>query len=163
MNDFDRAIAAVLDHEGDYSNDPADPGGETRWGISKRSYPHINIAALTQGEACSIYEAEFWRKPHIDALPWPVSGKVLDLAVNLGRGRAIRMLQAALCKLGYWVDMDGAIGPNTIKACKAANATAVVNALCIAQAAHYERLIEKNPTLAKFRRGWAKRAGYRPV
>ena len=48
---FEQAVAMVFKHEGGYVNDPKDPGGETRWGISKRAYPDVDILRLTEDEA----------------------------------------------------------------------------------------------------------------
>lgn len=162
MTDFDRAIGPVLEHEGGYVNDPVDPGGETNYGISKRSYPDEDIASMTRERACELYYRDFWMRPGIGDLPWPVSGKVLDVAVNIGTGRAIRMLQACLCRLGWWVEIDGEIGKQTLGAASRVNTTSLVRALCRSQAERYERLIEKNPDLAKYRNGWAARAAYEP-
>src|SRR5690606_28008981 len=52
---FRRAVEVVLKHEGGYVNNPSDPGGETKYGISKRSYPELDIANLTQEDAIAIY------------------------------------------------------------------------------------------------------------
>ena len=48
MAGFDDAVEIVLQNEKGYVNDPADPGGETNWGISRRAYPHLDIANLTR-------------------------------------------------------------------------------------------------------------------
>ncbi len=56
---FDEIIEVVLHHEGGYVNDPDDPGGETNFGIAKRSHPDVDIANLTKGvkkESLSIIE-----------------------------------------------------------------------------------------------------------
>jgi lysozyme family protein len=65
---FDQAFTRLLGHEGGYVNNPADPGGETNWGISKRSYPQVDIKALTQQQAKWIYQRDFW-DPLGDAHP----------------------------------------------------------------------------------------------
>ncbi|MBI5843910.1 MAG: hypothetical protein HZB23_04475 [Deltaproteobacteria bacterium] len=46
-------------HEGGYVNDPADPGGETRFGISRRAYPNEDIKALTRERAAEIYYRDY--------------------------------------------------------------------------------------------------------
>lgn len=93
---FRDCIERVLGHEGNYVNDPEDPGGETKWGISKRSYPKLNIKTLTRDQAIDIYERDFWDKVHTDALPDVVDYQLLDSAVNSGIGQSIRFLQRAL-------------------------------------------------------------------
>lgn len=93
---FLRLIERVLGHEGHYSNDPTDPGGETKWGISKRSYPHLNILDLTREEAVVIYLTDFWDKVHTDVMPPLMDYQLLDSAVNSGINQSIRFVQRAL-------------------------------------------------------------------
>ena len=93
MSNFDTAIAFVLSEEGGYVNDPNDPGGETNFGISKRAYPALQIADLTQAEATAIYQRDYWaRIPDMEALSPALSLLVLDCAVNQGVGRAQQLL-----------------------------------------------------------------------
>ena len=99
---FDVAFDRLLGHEGSYSNDPKDPGGETNWGISKRSYPNVDIKNLTRLEAKSIYLADFWN-PLGTAHP-AIKFQVFDFAVNSGMQTAIRKLQVAIgvADDGHW-------------------------------------------------------------
>lgn len=112
---FETAIARVLSSEGGYSNNIKDPGGETNWGISKRSYPDVDIKNLTRAEACEIYERDFWEPVAGNDLPFAVAFEVLDFAVNSGGSVALQYLQRAV-----GVADDGHIGPVTIAAVKAA-------------------------------------------
>jgi len=108
---FEQAVALVLKHEGGYSNDPRDPGGETRFGISKRAYPDVDILRLTEDEAKAIYRRDYWDKLRPDELPQELAICVFDAAVNMGRDKAIRLLQRAC-----GVAQDGVMGGNTIAA-----------------------------------------------
>ena len=90
--DFDKAVKFVLKWEGGYSNDPNDPGGETKYGISKRSYPELDISKLTLKQAKKIYYQNYWLKTGCDTLPFPFDIVVFDTAVNMGRRRAIEFL-----------------------------------------------------------------------
>ena len=110
---FNDAINRTLKIEDGYVNDPNDPGGETKWGISKRSYPLLNIKDLTRQEAIAIYQQDFWRVIHADALYDSIAYQSLDFAVNSGIGTAIRYLQRAL-----GVADDGHWGPTTAAAAK---------------------------------------------
>jgi len=92
--DFEKAIKFVLKWEGGYSNDPNDPGGETKYGISKRSYPELDISKLTLKQAKEIYYQNYWLKTSCDELPFPFNIVVFDTAVNMGRRRAIELLNA---------------------------------------------------------------------
>lgn len=85
MSFFPQAFAIVVGEEGDYSNDPKDPGGETRWGISKRAYPHLDIAQLTLEEAQAIYLRDYWTPCGCDAMSWERALCAFDCAVNQGQ------------------------------------------------------------------------------
>jgi lysozyme family protein len=73
--------------DGGYTNDPVDPGGETRWGISKKSYPDIDIKSLTKEEALIIYEKDYWLKIGADKMEKKLAIVCFDSAVNCGVGR----------------------------------------------------------------------------
>lgn len=92
---FDKAIDFVLKHEGGYVNDPRDPGGETRYGISKRAYPDLDIANLTIEQAKEIYFRDYYSKIPPD-LPYRLTALVFDCAVNTGVNRAVKLLQTAI-------------------------------------------------------------------
>jgi len=111
---FGEAFDRLIGHEGGYSNDPDDPGGETNWGISKRSYPHLNIKALTREDARAIYLVDFWERIHGDTLYDGVAFQTFDFAVNSGIGTAIRYLQRAV-----GVADDGHWGPVSVAAAEA--------------------------------------------
>ena len=101
---FDESCDRLLGHEGGYVNDPDDPGGETKWGISKRSYPDLDIKNLTREQAKAIYRRDFWDRIHADKLPDGVAFQAFDFAVNSGIETAVRHLQRALgvADDGYW-------------------------------------------------------------
>ena len=105
---FDLAFDRLLNSEGGYVNNPNDPGGETKFGISKRSYPNVDIAALTLQEAKNIYLRDFWN-PLQDAHP-AIKFQVFDFAVNSGIQTAVRKLQAAIgvADDGHWGPLSAA-------------------------------------------------------
>ena len=109
--DFDFAFKTVIGHEGGYSFDLRDPGGETKYGISKRSYPSINIKDLTLDHAKEIYRRDYWDKLRLDDIPECVRFDLFDAAVNSGVKTAIKFLQKA-CE----VIPDGIMGPQTVAA-----------------------------------------------
>jgi len=108
---FEKAINRLLGHEGEYVNNPADPGGETNWGISKRSYPNLDIKNLSREQAIALYHRDFWQVIHGDQLPEGIGYQLLDYAVNSGCATAMRALQRAV-----GVADDGHIGPVTLLA-----------------------------------------------
>jgi lysozyme family protein len=99
---FDEAFSRLLGHEGGYVDNPKDPGGETNWGISKRSYPEVNIKALTMLDAKAIYLRDFWN-PIGNAHP-AIKFQAFDFAVNSGITTAIRKLQSSIGAAddGHW-------------------------------------------------------------
>ena len=85
---FNEAVEFVLRWEGGYTNDPNDPGGETKYGISKRAYPDIDIKNLTLDEAKDIYYHDYWLKADCDHYFFPANYLMFDTAVNMGISRA---------------------------------------------------------------------------
>ena len=118
---FETAIAFVLNEEGGYTNDPKDPGGETNFGISKRSHPQVDIKNLTIEEAKSIYRYLYWDTCRCESLPPKLALAVFDSAVNQGAGTAIKMLQAAVGTI-----QDGIIGPATIERANYADVNSIM-------------------------------------
>lgn len=109
MLDFDTAFERVLGSEGGYVNDPKDPGGETNWGISKRSYPGEDIKNLSQARAKEIYLRDFWMPLGAAAHP-AVKFQAFDFAVNSGISTALRKLQLAVgvADDGHWGPVSAA-------------------------------------------------------
>jgi lysozyme family protein len=114
---FLKIVDNLLITEGGYVDDPKDAGGETRFGISKRSYPALDIKNLTRDEAVNIYYTDFWTmysygKIRNDSL----AEKVFSLSVNMGPFKAHLLLQVALNFTGRQVLIDGYLGAVTLKA-----------------------------------------------
>ena len=111
--DFDAAFDILVGHEGGYVDHPDDPGGETKFGVSKRSYPELSIAALTLEDAKTIYREDYWDRVRADKLPPELRFPLFDAAVNAGVAQSIKWLQRAV-----GVRDDGVIGPITMVAVK---------------------------------------------
>ena len=150
MTAFDKAFEILIGHEGGYSLDPHDRGGETKYGISKRAYPHIDIANLTLAQAKAIYRTDYWDKAKCSSLPPDLALLVFDAAVNNGVGAAIRWLQRAAN-----VTVDGIIGPKTISASFSSGMSARFHAMRV-------DAMTKMPTWPNHGRGWAKRLAALP-
>lgn len=84
--DFDRSFWFVMRHEGgsQITDDPRDPGGLTKYGVSQRSHPGLDIRALTLEQAKAIYKSEYWEGSGAGKLSWPMNLAVFDFAVNAG-------------------------------------------------------------------------------
>ena len=149
---FDDAFTRLLGHEGSYSNNASDPGGETMWGVTvsvaKRNGYLGPMKEMPVDVAKTIYRAQYWSGPGIANLPEDVRWCVFDAAVNSGPVQAIKWLQRALS-----IPDDGVIGPLTIKASGMIPAASVV--------AHFNgqrlKFMTDLPTWGTFGKGWARR------
>lgn len=179
MADFKDALSYALSHEGGYSNDPRDSGGETILGISRKNWPdldlwrivdklktempfdgrrlaehitkRINDNALAMDMIEAFYRENFWRYDNI--VSQAVANKVFDYAVNMGPRNATMVLQRALRACGIPIGDDGILGPETIKAANAADPQMLLVGLR-SEAAGYYRKIGKSA----FINGWLNRA-----
>ena len=148
MTAFDLAFDRLLGHEGGYTAGEGDPGGETQWGISKRSYPNEDIKALTIDDAKLIYRRDFWNRIHADELPPALAFQVFDFAVNSGIETAVRYLQRAL-----GVGDDGHFGPITRAAAAKMSESDAVMRFAAERIEFYCRL----STFGTFGKGWVRR------
>lgn len=166
MAAFEDAIGSLLQDEGGYVNDPNDAGGETNYGISKRSFPNENIKALTPAKAALIYKSTYWAGKHLDQLKsQAVATKVLDLMVNMGPKTGARILQTSinqLVKNGPPLTEDGRIGPRTVAVANDADAVALLKAMQDNAARRYCAIVKSKPDNKRFLRGWLLRAYDRP-
>ena len=108
---FDQAFDKLIGHEGGYTPGKGDPGGETCWGISKRSYPKLDISSLTQADAKEIYLRDYWKPAGCDSVPPAIAFDLFDMAVNSGVARAVKTLQRTV-----GTAEDGKLGPLTLAA-----------------------------------------------
>lgn len=108
-NTREKAIEWIIEAEGGYVNNPNDPGGETKYGISKKVYPNLDIKNLTKEQAAEIYIRDYWNKIKGDDLPFPLDICVFDFAVNSGISRAVKILQSEIGAV-----TDGIVGNDTL-------------------------------------------------
>jgi lysozyme family protein len=159
---FVDALPFVLRWEGGFVNHPNDPGGATNKGVTQKVYDAwrskqglaaADVRSLTDTELQSIYESGYWLPPRCDDLPSPLDLVQFDTAVNMGNGRAIKLLQKAVGA----TPVDGKFGPGT-EACVAGCDTGeALAAYCDAREAFYRDLAASNPKLAVFLKGWMNR------
>lgn len=139
----------IFEWEGGYDNDPDDPGGETKYGIDKRSHPNEDIKNLTKARATEIYWESYWLPTHSEDFPKGAGEVVMNIGVNAGNGRAAKWLQQAV-----GVAADGAIGPKTIAA--ATSFTGDLAQILLDRTEEHYRSIARG-RLAKFLKGWLNR------
>lgn len=161
MDHFNKSLRLVFGHEGGYVNNPNDPGGETKFGISDRRdglmdghadidgdrVPDVRIKLLTLEQAGRIYWREYWQPLRCDELHPSIAYVLFDTAVNTGNRQAVRLLQR-----GLQITDDGLIGPATIAA---ANRDPKHTVLSLAvQRVMFNAGLS---TWAHFGKGWTKR------
>lgn len=156
IQNFDKALAAVLVHEGGFVNNPKDPGGMTNLGCTKAVWEEHcghdvdekTMRALTPGDVAPLYKRKYWDKIQGDQLPSGVDYVVFDAAINSGPGRAAKWLQACV-----GVEPDGGIGPKTLAAVRAFNAKTLVDDFGKRRLSFMMDL----PTWGTFGKGWTRR------
>jgi len=153
MADFNRVVDAVLLHEGGYTYNVNDPGGETAFGISKRSYPSLEIKTLTRQDAISIYRRDFWGPIGGDKiLDQVLASNLFDFAVTSGISLAARTIQRIVNVL-----TDGHIGPLTVAAINSADATHANLSLIGERMVFYIGLAAGKPELRFALKSWLRR------
>ena len=149
---FDQVFDKLINHEGGYIFNPHDPGGETKFGISKRSYPHLDIHSLTLADAKTIYKRDFWDRAQCDKLHPDLAFDLFDGAVNSGIGQSIRWLQRAV-----GVADDGVVGPLTLASINRENDTSAIRAR---YNGHRLDFMTRLSTWDVFGKGWARRIAF---
>ena len=135
---LNKIMSFIKKWEGGYVNHPADPGGATNFGVTQRTFDAFNtkykrplksVKDMTYPEAVEVYEKEYW-KPEWEKLGFPLAACMMDTAVNMGHRRADAFL----------------------KGCDGSYVTFIQLRI-----AKYKELIERNPKLKAFERGWMNR------
>ena len=170
LETFDEIIEVVLEHEGGYVDDPDDRGGATNWGVTQAVYENFvgykcdkeEIKNMDEETAKEIYHEKFWKPSRADNLPSEVRETYFDMVVNHGQGGAVKILQQACNnkrKPENYIDVDGGIGPNTIRAAKNLKNWE----LQVERSGYYWNLVFKGSkytqrtSQVKFIRGWIRR------
>lgn len=159
MASFILAIEKTLRLEGGYVYDPSDYGGETKYGISKGTYPELNIKDITLEQAKILYKKDFWDKLSLDKInDQSVAEELFDTAVNMGWKTATMFLQESLnFFINPLLKVDGLIGDKTIMAtnkCKPQKLLKVLNGL---QFERYKLIVKNDISQKKFFNGWLER------
>jgi lysozyme family protein len=152
---FTFAIEKTLEHEGGYVSRPDDSGGETNFGISKRSYPRLDIKHLTREQAIEIYKRDWWDRYQYERIDNPkIAAKVFDLAVNMGPRPAHRIVQRAIIRVSdNKISVDGVLGPLTIAAANSCDPLMLLSMIKILAVDYYAKLGKP-----QFLKGWSRRA-----
>jgi len=168
MCDFIPAVEVILDHEGGFVDNPADPGGATNYGITARvlgdwrglgrAATPDEVKAMPPEEAVAIYRKRYWQYSAIQ--DQACATKVFDCAVNMGPHQAHILAQQAANAIGTAIAVDGILGEQSLAAINACDPQEYLNSLCHQQMAFYQNLVDRKPQLAVFRKGWMERAAW---
>jgi lysozyme family protein len=143
-------VAFVIDRLEGGDSPVTDSGGPTRWGISQRAHPDVDVAHLTRADAEAIYRTSYWEAVTADLLPGGLALLVFDAAVNMGVRQAIGMLQRILR-----VPEDREIGPVTRAAARAFRPPSELRALYNElRLRTYEEIVATKPTYRSYLYGW---------
>mgnify|MGYP001572800222 CR=1 FL=1 len=171
MDAFDYAFNQTLNLEGIYSDDSADRGGRTKYGITEIVFQDAlrrglisgvsDIRDLTTAQAKGIYKTDYWLRIRLhEILNVNIAAEIFDTAVNMGRNSAIKIAQESLNFLGEDLVIDGIIGLKTIEALNRwskKDERALFVCLNGFQFMKYVGIIKYNLTQIKFAMGWTKR------
>jgi lysozyme family protein len=176
----DEITDEIISREGGYVNDPDDPGGATKYGVTIHTMRRLgldidgdgdvdaeDVKRITKGQAASIYKEHYFKKPGIAKLPLPLQASVFDMYVNAGNN-AVKILQRVLNDMGHGLSVDGSLGPKTIAAAKKSHAKIpdhIADVYGIARRNYYYDLADSRPPSRKYARrrdggkgGWITRA-----
>ena len=170
----------IIAREGGYVDDPDDPGGATKFGVTIHTMRRLgldldgdgsvgaaDVRRLSRAQARDIFVKHYFEAPRIGRLPEPLRPSVFDMYVNAG-AHAVRILQRLLNDMGHDLQTDGVIGPRTAEAAHQAQRLApghLVDAYGIARRNYYYALADRRPASRKYARrrdggkgGWITRA-----
>lgn len=170
----------IVSREGGFVDDPDDPGGMTKYGVTLETLRRLgldltgdgatdgaDLRHLSRAEAVDIYMEHYFRRPGLGALPEVLQPSVFDMQVNAG-ANAVKILQRLCTEMGFPCVEDGAIGPATIRAAQLAFDAApslLADAYGIARRNYYYALADARPASRKYARsrdggkgGWITRA-----
>jgi Glycosyl hydrolase 108/Predicted Peptidoglycan domain len=154
---FDASMPFIFKAEGGYSDNPADPGGPTNFGITlatlkayegDQNLTAEDVKKLTPDVAKEIYRTAYWNRMQCGSLPNGLDLEVFDFGVNAGPGEAVKMLQKIV-----GVTADGSIGPITLSALGQLKPRDLISRYSDARLAYYKALNKP-----EFEQGWATRA-----
>ncbi len=157
---FLKAVEHTLEFEGGYVNDPVDPGGETKYGISKRAFPYLDIKNLTKAKAIEIYECHYWKgsiAERLDSENESLAMKVFDLGVQMGLTEVRKLLDKVIDRVYIFETVEIL---TDIAVSDLLDDLGEFNALKIIREVsteHYENRVKENPKMKKYIKGWLRR------
>lgn len=165
MADISKFIPTLIKHEGGYVNDPADPGGATKWGVTINTWRKLgydkdgdgdidenDIKLLEVKDVIPIIKISYWDKLRADEIKNQSIAEIcVDWIYNSGTG-VIKNIQKLL-----GLEPDGIVGKQTLEFINSHDQKELHERILIARHNYYQTIIAKNPKLKKFEKGWLKR------
>lgn len=176
MNSLERwnyAADILMKQEGGLTNDKVDPGGITNYGISLRYLQSIgldidgdgkvdenDIRAITPNQAREIYRTRWWDKHRYNEIhDIDIAAKMLSLGVNMGAGRANRILQSSINRIAqHPIKVDGIVGNHTLNAANSLPILTLLDEIKLNAVHYYVKLVLNNRAFEKYLLGWLRRA-----
>ena len=173
MAEFTTAFQLVIAHEGGYSNDPDDPGGETYKGVARKIFSkwdgwlkidtwkrqtgfpaNLDKDIDLQQNVVDFYRVNFWDKMNGDNISiQKVAESIFDFGVNAGIGTSVSLAQMVV-----QADPDGVLGQHSVDAINGFDPEYFIAAFTVAKIARYISIVKKRPTSQKYFYGWTCRA-----
>lgn len=180
MQTVEQIAQQIVAREGGFVNDPDDPGGATKYGVTIGTMRSLgmdlnrdgridnrDVRALSRSQAQDIFVEHYFRRPGLAELPEALQASVFDMYVNAG-ANAVKILQKLISRMGFAARADGVVGPKTIAAARQAAGAApdhLADAYGIARRNYYYALADQRPASRKYARnraggkgGWITRA-----
>lgn len=172
-SDFNRSLAVVLAHEGGLSNNKADPGGLTKFGISLRflraenldingdgKVDHNDVISLTRTDADKLYLHKWWNKYHYGRIKdQEIATKIMDASVNMGASQAHKLVQKGLQLILHKpIAVNGYLSGANIADINSLNPEIMHDVLRYEEECFYRAIVKRRPSLGVFLKGWLARA-----
>lgn len=164
---FELAMTHVAEFEGIYSDDAADRGGPTKYGVCLEFLKGLgtvgdinkdgvinkkDVLAVTKDKAKELFKKNFWTNPKAERFPPVVAMMYFDSAVNCGCKQTNKLLQRAA-----YTDDDGIVGPKTVTAVNAMNEADLIKRFAQKRRDFYNTLVARRPSQKVFIKGWLRR------
>ena len=156
MADFNLAISKTLQHEGGdtFTDDMLDHGGATKFGISQKAYPELDIRNLSEDQAKDIYRRDYWNRVKGDDIQSQVVAEtIFDVCVNMGISGGSKLAQKTLAIK----PADGIIGPQSLAVINAADEDLFIAKFALAKIERYTEICRADSSQQKFLLGWLNR------
>ena len=157
MANFNEAVKKTLIHEGGFVNNKFDSGGPTKYGVTQKDMPDVDISQITPEQAAAYYSEHYWKPLYAQIESQIVAEKIFDMGVLFGVGKAVKILQAVLQPAFPEVTTDGQFGPTTLNAVNQAEENSLLQGYKTALVAYTLRIVLAHPEDRDFVAGWGRR------